>query len=100
MELNCGLRKPSITSLVRELIVSRLGASKKLFDKLWEMRNAVIAHGNLPVTPEIFLNLTELKMEAAKLAFQGIKLIIGIPFDSPQSPGQHFFKTDAFMYVD
>lgn len=92
--------EPSITSLVQELIVSRLGASQELFDKLWKARNAVIAHGNLPVTPEIFLDLTELKFEAAKLAFQGIKLIIGIPFDSPQSPGQHFFKTDAFMYVD
>lgn len=91
---------PSITSLMRELVVSRLGASPELFNRLWEVRNAIVAHGNRPVTPKVFLELTELKFDAANLAFQSIKLGLGIPLDSPPSPNQAFFVTDAFMYVD
>lgn len=91
---------PSITSLMRELVVTRLGASPELFERLWKTRSAIIAHGNQPVTPEIFLELTLLKFDAAKLAFQSIKLSLGIPLDSPPSPDQALFITDAFMYVD
>jgi hypothetical protein len=93
-------QEPSITSLMRELIVSRLGATPKLFDRLWKSRNAIVAHGNRPITPEVFIELTELKFDAAVLAFQSIKLGLGIPKDSPPSPNQAFFVTDAFMYVD
>lgn len=57
-------------------------------------------HGNLPVTPKVLLELTELKYEAAILAYQSIKLSFGMPLDSPPSPQQLFFMTDAFMYVD
>jgi len=102
--LSCGAKLetqgPSITSLVRELVVSKLGASLQLFNRLWEARNAIVAHGNRPVTPEVFLELTELKFDAANLAFQSIKLGLGIPLDSLLSPNQAFFVTDAFMYVD
>lgn len=91
---------PSITSLIRELVVSRLGTSPELFDRLWRARNAIVAHGNLPVTPEVIIELTELKFDAATLAFQSIKLSLGIPLDSLPSPNQAFFVTDAFMYVD
>jgi len=93
-------REPSITSLMRELLVSRLGTSTELFDRLWKTRNAIVAHGNRPLTPEVFLELAELKFNAANLAFQSIKLGLGIPLDSPPSPSQAFFVTDAFMYVD
>jgi len=93
-------QEPSITSLMRELVVSRLGATSELFDRLWKVRNAIVAHGNQPVTAEVFLELTELKFDAANLAFQSIKLGLGIPLDSPPSPNQAFFVTDAFMYVD
>jgi len=90
----------SITSLTRELITSKLGASPELFERLWKARNAVVAHGNLSVTPQVLLELTELKFDAAVLAFQSIKLGLGIPLDLPPSPSQAFFVTDAFMYVD
>lgn len=93
-------QEPSITSLMRELIVSRLGANPDLFDRLWKARNAIVAHGNRPLTAEVFLELTELKFDAANLAFQSIKLGLGMPLDSPPSPNQAFFVTDAFMYVD
>jgi len=93
-------QEPSITLVVRELIVSRLGTSAELFDKVWKARNAVTAHGNLSVTPEVLLELTELKFETAKLAFQGINMMLGISLDSPQSPSDAFFKTDALMYAD
>ncbi len=93
-------QEPSITSVVRELIVSRLGTPPELFDKLWKARNAVTSHGNLPVTPELLIELTELKFEAAKLAFQGIKMMLDISLDSPQSPSKAFFMTDALMYAD
>lgn len=102
--LSCGAKletqEPSITSLMRELVVSRLGASPELFNRLWKARNAVVAHGNRPLTPEVFLELTELKFDAANLAFQSIKLGLGMPLDSPPSPDQAFSITDAFMYVD
>jgi hypothetical protein len=93
-------QEPSITSLVRELVVSRLGAPPKLFKRLWKARNAIVAHGDRPFTPEVFLELTDLKFDAAILAFQSIKLGIGIPLDSPPSPSKDFFATDAFRYVD
>jgi len=82
------------------LIISRLGAPEELFNSLWKARNAVIAHGNLPLTPEVALQLTELKIEAAKLAFQGIKLSFGIPLDAPQSPNKAFFRTDFLRYME
>jgi len=101
---SCGsqleVTEPSITSLTRELIVSRLGVSPELFERLWKARNAVVAHGNLSVTPQVLLDLTELKFDAAILAFQSIKLGLGMPLDLPPSPSQAFFVTDAFMYVD
>lgn len=95
-----GTREPSITSLVRELIILKLGASKQLFERIWKVRNAVTAHGNLTVTPEVILDLTELKFEVAKLAYEAVKLSLGMPLELPPSPSQAFFVTDAFMYVD
>ena len=101
---SCGTKletqEPSITSLMRKLVVTRLGASPELFERLWKTRNAIIAHGNQPVTPEIFLELTLLKFDAAKLSFKSIKLGLGMPLDSPPLPNQAFFITDAHMYVD
>ncbi len=101
---SCGAKletqEPSITSLMRELIISRLGATLELFNRLWRARNAIVAHGNQPLTPEVFLELTELKFDAATLAFKSVKLGLGMPLDSPPYPNQAFFVTDAFMYVD
>lgn len=101
---SCGVelktQEPSITSLTRELVVSKLGATKELFDRVWKARNAIVAHGNQPVTAEVFVELTELKFDAVILAFQSIKLSLGIPLDSPPLPDQALFVTDAFMYVD
>lgn len=93
-------RGASITSLVRELVESRLGASPHLRRRLWRARNAVVAHGNLPVTAEVLLELTDLKFEAAILAFNSIKLSLGMPIDEPPLPDQRFFVTDAFMKLD
>jgi len=93
-------QEPSITSLMRELVVSRLGATAELFNRLWKARCAIVAHGNRPVTAEVFLELTELKFDAVTLAFQSIKLGLGMPLDSSPSPDHAFFVTDAFMYVD
>ncbi len=93
-------RGASLTSLMSELVVSKLGASPELFRRLWTARNAVVAHGNLPVTAEVILELTDLKFEAAILAFKSIKLTLGMPIDEPPSPNQAFFVTDAFMYLD
>lgn len=93
-------QEPSITSLMRELVVSRLGASTQLFNRLWKARNAVVAHGNKTITAEVVLELTDLKFDAAILAFKGIKLGLGMPLDMPPLPNQSFFITDAFMYLD
>ena len=95
-----GNTQQSITSQVRELVVSKLGASNELFERIWRARNAVIAHGNLPVTPNVILELTELKFDAANLAYGAIKFSLGMSLDSPPSPDQSFFATDAFMYID
>ncbi len=101
---SCGVvidtQGPSITSLMRELIVTHLNASTELFDRLWKARNAIVAHGNLPITPEVLIELTELKFDAATLAFNSIKLGLGMPLDSPPLPNPAFFVTDAFMYID
>lgn len=91
---------PSITSMLRELVVKKLNAPPDLFEKLWKTRNAVVAHGNRPVTPDIFIELTELKFDSVNLAFSSIKLSLGLPINYPISPNQMYFITDAFMYVD
>lgn len=91
---------PSITLLTRTLLVSKLGAPDALYERLWKARNAIVAHGNIPITAEVFLELTDLKFEAANLAFKSIKLGLGMPLDSPPSPNPSYFITDAFMHVD
>lgn len=90
----------SITAMMRELVVTKLNASPGLFEKLWKARNAITSHGNRPVTPEVFIELTELKFDAINLAFNSIKLSLGLPLDFPISPNQMYFVADAFMYVD
>jgi hypothetical protein len=101
---SCGavleIQEPSITSLVRELVVSKLGASPELFDRFWRARNAIIAHGNQPLTPKALLELTELKPHVVILAFKSIKLSLNMSIDAPPFPNEHIFVTDAFMYVD
>lgn len=100
---SCGsstLQEPSITSLVRELIVTTLKAEPSLFSRLWKARNSIVAHGNKSVTAKVLLELTELKFDAADLAFRGINLALGIPVELGPTPNQSFFVTDAFMYVD
>jgi hypothetical protein len=101
---SCGaeldMQDPSITSMMRELIVTKLGAKQELFERIWKARNAISAHGNRPVTPVVFIELTELKFDAVNLAFGSIKLSLGIPLNSPPSPNPMYFVTDAYMYVD
>ena len=101
---NCGHLQdtldPSITSLVRELVVTRLGRPKDLFSRLWKARNAITAHGNRTVTADVFLELIELKYEAIKLCFDGIKLALGLPAESQPHPHQALFISSAMMYVD
>lgn len=101
---NCGgaleFQEPSITSLVRELVISKLGASPELFNRLWKARNAIVSHGNQPLTPKALLELTKLKFNAAILGFNSIKLGLKMPFDAPPFLNKEFFVTDLFMYVD
>lgn len=101
---SCGIEletlDPSITAMMRELVVTKLNASPDLFEKLWKARNAITSHGNRPVTPEVFIELTELKFDAIELAFKSVKLSLGLPLNFPISPNQMYFVTDAFMYVD
>lgn len=99
----CGttlFKEPSVTASVRELVVNRLGASPELFSRLWKERNAVVAHGNETVAAETFLQLTELKFDAAKLCFAGVKLALGMPAEQPPWPERGFFVTSALMYLD
>jgi len=90
----------SVTAMVRALVVERLGASPKLFNSLWQARNAVVAHGNQAVTAGTFLQLTELKFEAAQLCYKGIKLAMELPTDGPPHIDPSFFVTSALMYVE
>jgi hypothetical protein len=89
-----------VTAMVRELLVGRLEATKEDFSRIWKARNAVVAHGNEPVTADIFLQLTELKFDAATFCYKGIKLAMGIPLDGPPSPDPSFFITSSLMHVD
>lgn len=101
---NCGhvqeTRDPSVTALVRELVVTRMGRPKDLFSRLWRARNAITAHGNRTVTADVFLELIELKYEAIKLCFDAIKLALGLPAESQPHPHQALFVSSAMMYVD
>lgn len=101
---SCGTELPyqgqSISSLVRELVVTKLKAEPDLFKRLWKARNSIAAHGNKSVTADVFVELTELKFEAADLAYQGIKLALDIPLEGEPKLHQTFYISPAFMHVD
>lgn len=93
-------RPSSITSLVRALVVERLGKPVDLFERMWRARNAITAHGNAVVTASVFLELTELKYEAIELCFRGLKYALGMRVDEPPHAHQYVFVSSAMMYVD
>jgi len=90
----------SITASVRHLVVERLGTEKSLYQSIWKARNAIIAHGNVPIATDIFVKLTELKFEVAMLCYRGIKLAMGIEEEDKILPHHSFFITSAMMYLD
>jgi hypothetical protein len=100
---SCGAEteaKPaSISAIVHEYVVGTLGESEELFNRMWKARNAVTAHGNKDVTPEVLLELTELKFDAANLCYKGVKLALGLDPAMPPNPDPSFFATDALMYM-
>lgn len=89
-----------VSAMVRQLVVDKLGASPDVFANLWKARNAVVAHGNKAVNAGTFLQLTELKFEAADLCYKGVKLAMGLPMEGPPQLDPSFFVTSALMYVE
>lgn len=94
-------RYPPITSLFREYVVSKLGASKGDAKEIWGFRNAIAAHGNEPsIDADDFLKITELKFKAAEWAYQGISLALGLTSGNALNPSSNFFVTDSLMHLD
>ncbi len=93
------VQKTTITSKMREL-VNKLGGNPGVFEKLWEARSSIVAHGDKPVTADVLIDLTQLKFEAIKLAYKSIKLELGIPLEGKPHPHSSLFVTDALMYND
>jgi hypothetical protein len=91
---------PTITQRMRELIVSKLGEPAELGERLWQTRNAIVAHGDKPVESEVFIELAKLTPHAIRLAFNSIKLGLGIDLDKEPYPDKSLFVTDAFLNVD
>lgn len=98
VELDQG--KPGPTALARGLVVDKLGRPKEMFDRIWKVRNVVVAHGNETVTADTFLALTELKMDAATLCFDGIKLALGMNLERPPFLQDIFFISPSLMHLD
>jgi hypothetical protein len=103
---SCGaeteIKPASISSIVREYVVGTLGESDELFNRMWKVRNVVTAHGNRDVTPEVLLELTELKLAAATLCCKGVKLALGLDPAMPPNPDPSFpsfFATDYQLYM-
>jgi len=100
---NCGVEldksQPSISSLVKKLIVNKLGGDPSTFQRVWKARNAIAAHGNKAVTADVFRDLIALKFETAVLCYNGIKMALSIPVDENPKPSQTFFVSDPFMHV-
>jgi hypothetical protein len=78
-----------------------LGEDLDLVEKAWKKRNAIGAHGNkLNINSDDFIGLTELKFEAAKWAYKGINLALGLDLENAPKPSQNFFVTAALMNLD
>jgi hypothetical protein len=92
--------KEGDTALVKRLLTEKLGADPKTAKKLWEYRNAVIAHGGKQVTAEIVVALTEAKFEAGTFAYKALGLALNIEPSECPAPTHSFFVTDAFMNLD
>jgi hypothetical protein len=91
----------SISSLVKELITNELNAPEELADRIWTLRNKLVAHGNkTPLDADTFIELTELKFSAAELAFNGVSLAMGLDYRIAPALHKSFFVTDALMYLD
>lgn len=84
-------------SSVRALVVSVLGGSRARFNRLWKLRNAIVAHGNKPVTADVLHDVVEMKLDAIRLAFKAMRLALGLPPDGPPQPSPIIMITDTFF---
>jgi hypothetical protein len=95
---NCGTEVGKLTrSSVKKLIVQNLGYNNKQFDRLWHIRNEIIAHGNKTVTADVINDVVEFKFDAIDLVYKGLKLAIGIPVGGPPHPHPSVMATDIFL---
>jgi hypothetical protein len=90
---------PSITRLVRGLVVTRLGEDEAVFKRLWRNRNAIVAHGDADIDADTFLDLTQSRADAIRLCFRGVSLALGLAPDFFE-PHQNVFITSAFLHAD
>jgi hypothetical protein len=98
---NCGAEVSKLTrSSVKSLVVETLGESDELFQRLWKVRNAIVAHGGQAVTANVLADVVELKLEAIPLVFRGLKIAMGIPQDGPPNPSPMVMITDTFLVAE
>jgi len=95
-----GAGPPAITAQVRHLVVELLGVEQPLFERIWKARNAIVAHGNRTVSADVFLELTELKLDAITLCYRALNLTLGLLDEDARAPHRSLFATSAMMYLD
>lgn len=95
---NCGAEVGTLTrSSVKSLITKTLGGSEELFQRLWKVRNAIVAHGGQAVTADVLHDVVELKLDAIELGFKSLRIAMGMPVDGPPMPSPTVMITDAFL---
>jgi hypothetical protein len=84
-------------SSVKRLITEMLGGSEELFQRLWKVRNAIVAHGGQAVTADVLHDVVELKLDAIELSFKSLRIAMGMSADGPPMPSPTVMITDAFL---
>lgn len=74
------------------------GWTEQQIDKLWNLRNAVIGHGNEHLTPNMGLELLEASFDAARLAYDALNA--SLPGAKLEGPNPLWFITDVFLLED
>lgn len=95
---SCGADLGRLTrSSVKALVTDILGGTDDQFNRLWKLRNSIVAHGGQPVIADVLHELVEMKLDAVALAFKAMRLAFGLSPDGAPQPSHIVMATDTFF---
>lgn len=88
------------TASVKRLVVEVLGGTPELFKRLWDARNAVVAHGSRSVTADVLLEVVELRFDAIQLVFKALATALNLSPKTAPRPSPIVMVADPFLSAE